>query len=95
MRCHCKCRQCGHHHSGWQTWKTTVLVVDDEDYVRKLLQRIFEENGYSVVTASNGYEALERLTQYKVELVLLDIKMPGLNGFSVLERIRKTSNVPK
>ena len=72
----------------------TILVVDDEDYVRKLLQRILEESGYSVITVANGYEALERFSQHKVELVLLDIKMPGLDGFSVLEQIRKTSNVP-
>ena len=72
----------------------SILVVDDEDAVRHLLQRTLEESGYSVVTASDGYEALERLSQHKVELVLLDIKMPGLDGFSVLELIRKTSNVP-
>jgi len=74
--------------------KGTILVVDDEEYVRKLLQRILEESGYSIVTASNGYEALERFSQHKIDLVLLDIKMPGLDGFSVLEQIRKTSNVP-
>ncbi|MFC1984913.1 response regulator transcription factor [Chloroflexota bacterium] len=71
-----------------------ILVVDDEETVRDLLQRILEESGYSIVTASNGYEALERFSQHKVDLVLLDIKMPGLDGFSVLEQIRKTSNVP-
>ncbi len=74
--------------------QVSILVVDDEDAVRHLLQRTLEESGYSVVTASDGYEALERLSQHKVELVLLDIKMPGLDGFAVLERIRKTSNVP-
>jgi len=74
--------------------QVSILVVDDEDTVRNLLQRILEENGYNVVIASNGYEALERLSQHKIELVLLDIKMPGLDGFSVLGRIRKTSNVP-
>jgi len=72
----------------------TILVVDDEEMVRNLLQRILEESGYCIVTASNGYEALERFSQHKVDLVLLDIKMPGLDGFSVLEQIRKTSNVP-
>jgi len=72
----------------------SILVVDDEDAVRHLLQRTLEESGYSVVTASDGYEALERLSQHKVKLVLLDIKMPGLDGFSALELVRKTSNVP-
>ena len=74
--------------------QVTVLVVDDEETVRKLLQRVLEESGYSVIASSTGYEALERLSTHKIELVLLDIKMPGLDGYSVLEHIRKTSNVP-
>ncbi len=74
--------------------RVTVLVVDDEVNIRKLLQRVLEESGYSVITSSNGCEALEKLSQNKIELVLLDIKMPGLDGYSVLKRIRKTSNVP-
>ncbi|MFC2072692.1 response regulator transcription factor [Chloroflexota bacterium] len=72
----------------------SILVVDDEETVRKLLQRILEESGHSVITASNGHEALEKLSQQKIKLVLLDIKMPGLDGFSVLKRLRETSNVP-
>ena len=62
--------------------------------MRNLLQRILEEAGYDIITAANGQEALDKLPHAKVNLVLLDIKMPGLDGFSVLEQIRKTSNVP-
>ena len=71
-----------------------ILVVDDEESLRNLLQRILEESGYSIITASDGHEALEKFSQCEVDLVLLDIKMPGLDGFSVLEEIRGTSNIP-
>ncbi len=73
---------------------TTILVVDDEDYVRKLLARVLDEAGYGVVTAASGREALDQLSQVNVSLVLLDIVMPGLDGFQILELIREQSNIP-
>ncbi len=77
--------------------KVTILVVDDEEHVRKLLQRILEDDGYDVIMASSGQEALDKLVQsenQKPQLILLDIMMPGLNGFQVLERIRKRFDIP-
>ncbi len=71
-----------------------ILVVDDEETVRSLLQRTLQEAGYDVIAAANGQEALDKLTQFDVSLVLLDIKMPGLDGFQVLEHIRQRSNIP-
>lgn len=71
----------------------TILVVDDEERIRTLFTRILEGAGYAVVTASNGREALEKLSQVKVGLVLLDIKMPELDGFQTLILIRKQSDV--
>ena len=71
-----------------------VLVVDDEEIIRNSLQRVLREAGYDVVTAANGQEALDKMSQLKIKLVLLDIKMPGLDGFQVLDLIRKSSNVP-
>ncbi len=71
-----------------------VLVVDDEEIVRYSLQRVLKEAGYDVVTAANGQEALDKMSQLRIELVLLDIKMPGLDGLQVLDLIRKSSNVP-
>ena len=65
----------------------TILAVDDEEIVRSLLQRTLEEAGYYVITAVNGLEALDKVSQLDVSLVLLDIKMPGLDGFQVLDRI--------
>jgi len=71
-----------------------ILVVDDEDAVRLLIRRILEEKGYRVVTAADGNEGLAKLDQGGIDLVLLDINMPGLDGFQVLELIRRRSNLP-
>lgn len=71
-----------------------ILVVDDEEHVRKLLQRILEEAGYGVVMAASGYEALDKLPDANVNLVLLDIRMPGLDGFQTLDLMRKQSSIP-
>jgi adenylate cyclase len=69
----------------------TVLVVDDNEMVRDLLSRHLERQGYRVTTAQNGREALEFLAAQRFDLVLLDIMMPELNGYQVLQRIRADS----
>jgi len=69
-----------------------VLVVDDEESVRNLLQRTLEGAGYNVVTAANGQEALDKVSQLRPEAVLLDIKMPIMSGIEVLQWI--TTNRP-
>lgn len=66
-----------------------LLVVDDDAVNRTLLQRMFA-NEFSVVCAANGLEALEVLEQETVDIVLLDLMMPGMDGFEVLSRIRQT-----
>jgi len=71
-----------------------ILVVDDEESVRDLLQRVLKEAGYNVVTAANGQEALDKMSELSIGIVLLDIKMPGLDGFQVLDHIRQRSNIP-
>ncbi len=73
--------------------KPKILVVDDEEAVRNLLQRILEEVGYDVVTAANGQEALDKVSQLNAGVVLLDIKMPGMSGIEVLQQI--TTNWPE
>ena len=64
-----------------------VLVVDDEQTVRDLLKRTLEGAGYEVVTADSGLEALERVCEQEVGVVLLDIKMPGMTGMEVLAKL--------
>jgi len=74
--------------------KTHILVVDDEQYVAKLVERTLEDAGFVVTVANDGNSALAMLAEKEPDLVLLDIRMPGLDGFQVLERIRESSNVP-
>ncbi len=72
-----------------------ILVVDDEQTVRDFLQRVLETAGYTVITASDGLEALEKMSQFDISLVLLDIMMPGLDGFEVLDHMRQhEENIP-
>ncbi len=68
-----------------------VLVVDDEESVRNLLQRILGEPGYQVTTAANGKEALYKVSLGEAEVVLLDIKMPGMSGMEVLSKLSADS----
>ena len=71
-----------------------ILAVDDNEQMLKLLRVNLTVEGYSIVTASNGISALELLEEYEPDLVILDIMMPGLDGFQVLDLIRQRSNVP-
>jgi len=67
--------------------KVTILVVDDEEHVRNLLQRVLKEAGYDVVTAANGQEALDKVAELKPKALILDIKMPVMSGMEVLQQI--------
>ncbi|MGH8973114.1 MAG: response regulator [Acidimicrobiia bacterium] len=65
----------------------TVLVVDDERGMRETVAEILESVGYEVTTASTGDDALVRLQQQEFDVVLMDIRMPGRDGISVLQEI--------
>jgi CheY-like chemotaxis protein len=65
-----------------------VLVVDDDPVVRKSVDRVLSGKGYAVITARNGEEALTKLHNETYDLVFADIKMPGMNGLEVAERVR-------
>jgi DNA-binding response OmpR family regulator len=71
-----------------------ILVIDDEESMRKLVARALETEGFSVMLASGGEVALELMEEREPDLVILDIKMPGMNGFQVLEVIRQRSDIP-
>lgn len=69
--------------------KSRVLVVDDEDALRTVLSSELSSSGYDVSTAADGDEAITTLQNKKFDLVLLDIKMPKVDGFEVLRFIKK------
>jgi DNA-binding response OmpR family regulator len=73
---------------------TCVLVVDDEGDIRGLLQELLHRAGHDVVEAPDGNEALKRFYANQPDLVILDVQMPGLDGWGVLDRIRELSDVP-
>ena len=71
-----------------------VLVVDDEDDVRSLVRRLLQNAGYNVAEAPDGRAGLRSLHSRPPDLVILDVSMPGLDGWATLERIRDLSDVP-
>jgi two-component system, response regulator, stage 0 sporulation protein F len=72
-----------------------ILVVDDEAPVREVLTEYFATEGYAVEVAASGIEALTAIRDGRADLVLLDVRMPGLDGIQVLRRIRElTESVP-
>lgn len=72
----------------------TVLIADDEAEIRELLRLYLEKDGYRVVEADDGEKAVKICEKEKVDMAILDIMMPGLNGYQVIQRIRKESNIP-
>ena len=71
-----------------------ILIVDDEPRYLRLLEANLKTEGYTVVTASDGVQAVDVFSAQPVDLILLDIMMPRLDGFATCQRIREFSNVP-
>ena len=71
-----------------------ILVIEDEDSIRKVIKAFLVDAGYTVFEASDGLEGLEKFHQHHPDLILLDLMLPKMNGFSLCEAIRKESRVP-
>lgn len=72
-----------------------ILVIDDETFIREFFQKALTRDGYNVILASNGYEGLNKVRLENPDLVLLDIKMPGLDGLETLKQIKAANkNIP-
>jgi CheY-like chemotaxis protein len=67
-----------------------VLVVDDEDTIRMLVKKVLERSGFEVAVARDGCEAIERLAADDFDVVLLDVMMPKLDGFGVVQQMQST-----
>ncbi len=68
---------------------TKIMVVDEDDGIQLLMEKVLGKAGYKVVSARNGIEALEKLKAENVDAVLLDVLMPGMDGWQTLREIRK------
>ena len=74
--------------------KQTILVVDDEPRYVQLVEVNLQTEGYEVRSAHNGQEALEEVSREQPDLIMLDVMMPVMDGFTACERIREFSSVP-
>ena len=75
----------------------TILIIDDSPTEAHILKGMLEKNGFKTETAENGTEGIERAKQIKPDLVLMDVVMPGLNGFQATRQLTKdseTSDIP-
>jgi len=68
--------------------KEKILIVDDQFGIRILLNEVFQKEGYQTFQAANGVQALEIVTKHQPDLVLLDMKIPGMDGIEILKRMK-------
>jgi len=74
--------------------KYHILVVDDDDRIRVLVKEYLNENGFVISTGNSAEEAKIKLNYFEFDLIVLDVMMPGQNGFELTKEIRKNSNIP-
>jgi CheY-like chemotaxis protein len=67
----------------------TILIVDDQRFFLTVQEGLFKQQGFRVVTAANGTEALARAKQHRPDLILLDVEMPGMDGFAVCQKLKE------
>ncbi|AJQ29432.1 MULTISPECIES: response regulator [Pelosinus] len=75
--------------------KHTVLVIDDQPGIRRLLMEVLSEEGYAVHTAANGYEGIQKVKDLKPVLILMDMKMPGMDGIETLRELKRLNQANK
>lgn len=73
---------------------TTILIVEDDRDINDLLANYLQKEGYETASAYNGPEALNRITRSSYQLLVLDLMIPGIDGYEVLRRVRETLNIP-
>ncbi len=77
--------------------RISVLLVDDEDQLRRVMKDLLERDGYAVVEAADGVEALAQVDRHAPDIIVLDLNLPNLDGFGVLTNLKsrpKTSDIP-
>ena len=71
------------------TEQKSILIVDDENDILSSMQILLEGEGYFVLTAFSGEDALEKIGHHHIDLVITDVRMPGMDGFKLIEEIKK------
>lgn len=71
-----------------------IMIADDEEKIRKLIAMYFRDGNFNIIEAEDGEEAVKLFKMYKIDIIILDIMIPKIDGFKVCEYIRKTSDVP-
>src|SRR2546428_1256411 len=74
--------------------KTTIVTADDDPQLLRLIARNLQFEGYDVLTASDGKQALELIEKHAPDLALLDVMMPKMDGFTVCQQVREFSSIP-
>jgi len=74
---------------------TKILIVEDDPLMQRMYQKIFSLENYDVITADNGEDALLKIREVKPTIILLDVMMPKLNGFQVLEKLKSDPDTKK
>ena len=77
-----------------ETAQRIILVIEDDDSIREIVTRVLEDEGFTVASAVNGLRGLETFLKTSPDLVLLDVKMPEMDGWETLQNIRKVSQTP-
>jgi len=71
-----------------------ILIAEDENDIKSLLEINLEQDGYSVFTAKDGFESMVIMKKETIDIAILDVIMPRLDGFNLLRKIRETSTIP-
>lgn len=74
--------------------KSKILIVDDEEHIRELIRFYLDKEGFSVLEAENGEKALDILENEYIDLVIVDIMMPVMNGFDLVEEMKQFKDIP-
>lgn len=78
----------------WEGYFVLILVVDDEENIRTLIRKYAQREGFDVLEAKDGVDAVQKVNSERPDLVVMDVMMPKMDGFSALREIRETSQVP-
>ena len=74
--------------------KKHILVVDDDDRIRNLLKDYLNDNKFLTSSAKDGNEAMEKISVFEFDLIVLDVMMPGKSGFELTKEIKKNNDIP-